>query len=80
MRLAKEIRSRDQGYTQQGGDWFTVQAVSYSIWRCCEAWQWLKQIHLALNRIIPLIESNYFCMQGSKEQQYIFYQTISAVI
>lgn len=28
MRPAKEIRSRDQGYAQQGGDWFTVQAVS----------------------------------------------------
>lgn len=58
MRLAKEIRSRDQGYTQQGVDWFTVQAVSYSIWSCCESWQWLKQIHLALNRIVPLLESN----------------------
>lgn len=31
MRRAKEIRSGDQGCTQQGGDWFTVHTVSHSI-------------------------------------------------
>lgn len=29
MKLATEIRSRDRGYAQQGGDWFTKQTVGY---------------------------------------------------
>lgn len=28
MKLAKEIRSRDQGYAQQGGEWFTKQSAT----------------------------------------------------
>ena len=31
MTVAKEIRSRDQGYTQQGGDSFTMKTVGQSI-------------------------------------------------
>lgn len=31
MTVAKEIRSRDQGYTQQAGDSFTVKTVGRSI-------------------------------------------------
>lgn len=28
MKLAKEIRSRDRHYAQQGGDWFTKQSAT----------------------------------------------------
>lgn len=63
MKPAKEIRSRDQGHTQQGGYSFTVQTVSYSMW---------AENLVVIKDLLSTTHVQLLCMQGCKEQQNIF--------
>lgn len=77
MRLEEEIRSRDQGYTHQRGDSLQRRqsaTVQYLSWDEC-----LMVKTDPLSTIVPLLEFNWLCMQGCKEQQNILYQIIGAL-
>ena len=64
MTVAKEIRSRDQGYTQQGGDSFTVKTVGPEYTGPQIQWQMLA----------------WSSMQGCRERQNIFHEIMIALI